>query len=319
MIQINKLSKSYEKNKILNSIDLEIGTGEIFALVGSSGAGKSTLLNCINGLETYEEGSINVDGTKIETLNEKQIRLFRKNTGMIFQNSALIERKNVYKNIAFPMECWRASKEEIKSRVYNLAELVGIQDKLQNRPDELSGGQRQRVAIARALALNPKYLLSDESTSALDPNITKSILKLIRDIRKEFDVTVIMVTHEMQVVQGICEKMAILENGKISASGKVTDLFLQKPQSLKKLLGEEEVELSKTGINLSYRLCGKKNDMHVIYDLSKIVSKPINLIDTRYYNMGVEKICDTSINISRCDLSTVEKYFLTNDIKFEQL
>ena len=172
MIKIQNLLKKYENNIVLDHLNLEINQNEVFGIVGASGVGKSTLLNILIGLEKYESGSIDIDGVKLESLSEKEMRIFRKKVGVIFQNFSLIERKTVFKNIALPMECWHYSKSEIKEKVEELAEISGIKDKLYARPSELSGGQKQRVAIARALTMDPQYLFCDECTSALGPYLT---------------------------------------------------------------------------------------------------------------------------------------------------
>ena len=174
------------------------------------------------------------------------MRQFRRNMGMIFQNFSLIGRKDVFHNIALPMECWKYSKAEIKSRVDELAELTGIQDKLKSRPDELSGGQKQRVAIARALSMNPKYLFCDECTSALDPRSTAAILELLKDLQEKFNITIIVVTHEMSVVQSICSRMAILDGGCVSLIGEVQEIFENKPEQLKRLIGLDDRKISVT-------------------------------------------------------------------------
>ena len=246
MIEINGVSKFFEDTHVLNNVSLKIEDGEVFGLVGPSGVGKSTLLNCLIGLETYQSGSISIDGTRLEELNDLQMRQFRKNMGMIFQNFSLIGRKDAFHNIALPMECWNYSKAEIKDRVEELAVLTGIQDKLKNRPSELSGGQKQRVAIARALAMNPKYLLCDECTSALDPKSTTAILELLKDLQKRFGITIVVVTHEMSVVQSLCNRMAILDAGKVSLVGGVQEIFRNKPEQLKALIGEDDRKISVT-------------------------------------------------------------------------
>lgn len=246
MVEIVGVNKSFENTSVLQDINLTIKDQEVFGLVGPSGVGKSTLLNCLIGLETYQSGSISIDGVKLETLSDLQMRQFRKNMGMIFQNFSLIGRKDVFHNIALPMECWKYTKSEIKDRVEELAELTGIQDKLKNRPSELSGGQKQRVAIARALTMNPKYLLCDECTSALDPKSTIAILDLLKDLQKHFGITIIVVTHEMAVVQNICNRMAILDAGKVSLVGDVQEIFLNKPEQLKTLIGEDDRKISIT-------------------------------------------------------------------------
>ena len=184
MIRIKGVNKYFGNTQVLKNINVEINKGEIFGLVGHSGAGKSTLLRCINGLESYEDGSITVNNKEIKDLTSKELREFRKDLGMIFQHFSLLERLNVYENVALPLECWGYSKEEINKKVDELLRLVGLENKAKDKPKHLSGGQKQRVAIARALALNPNILLCDEATSALDPNTTKSILSLLRDINK---------------------------------------------------------------------------------------------------------------------------------------
>lgn len=243
MIEINNLQKSYNNTTVLKDINLTIQDSEIYGLVGRSGAGKSTLLRCINGLETYDSGVLSVDGFDIKQHSEKEIRYFRKNIGMIFQHFSLMERKTVYQNIALPMECWGYSKAEIDQRVRELLKVVELEEKINDKPRMLSGGQKQRVAIARALSLNPKMLLCDEATSALDPKTTQSILALLKKINEAFHIAVVVVTHQMSVVRKICHKVSILEGGRISASGAVSDVFLKQPQALKNLLGDEGDEV----------------------------------------------------------------------------
>ncbi|MDR0880479.1 MAG: methionine ABC transporter ATP-binding protein [Clostridioides sp.] len=320
MIKIENLSKSYGDVNVLHDIDLSIETGQIYGLVGTSGVGKSTLLGCINGLEEYQKGSIRVDDVKVETLNEKNMREFRKNMGMIFQHSALVNRKTVFKNIALPLECWGYDRIDIKKRVYRLAEMVGLEDKLESKPEELSGGQKQRVAIARALTLEPKYLLSDESTSALDPNTTISILKLMDEIRKEMGLTVIVVTHEMQVVQNICERMAILEGGMVSAEGSVTDLFVDKPESLIRLLGEGEKKLPSIGVNISLSLVTDSVENPVVFELSRMAKKEISLVDASFFNSGMKKSCNMTLNIrSKDDVKMAIDYMQKRGINYKVL
>lgn len=246
MIELAGVNKSFQNTAVLTDISFTIEDNEVFGLVGPSGVGKSTLLNCLTGLEKYQTGSISIDGIQLENLTETEMRKFRKNMGMIFQNFSLIGRKDVFHNISLPMECWNYSKADIKERVEQLAELTGMKDKLKSRPAELSGGQKQRVAIARALTMNPRYLLCDECTSALDPKSTASILELLKDLQEQFKITIIVVTHEMSVVQNICQRMAILENGKLSLLGKVQEIFKNKPEQLKTLLGEDGGKVSIT-------------------------------------------------------------------------
>ncbi len=251
MIEISNLQKFYGDTEVLRDINVEIDKGDIYGLLGVSGAGKSTLLRCINGLESYEAGSLKVNDVEVKKLNEKELRAFRKNIGMIFQQFSLLERKTVYENVALPMECWGYKKQDIDKKVKELLELVELGDKIKSKPRELSGGQKQRVAIARALTLDPQILLCDEATSALDPSITNSILELLKKINKELGITIVVVTHQMDVVKQVCNKMAILSKGNLEAKGKVEDIFLDKPKVLEELLGElKDNVIPKKGINI---------------------------------------------------------------------
>jgi len=229
LIKIENLSKVYENgtNSIhaLKNINLEIRKGEIFGIIGLSGAGKSTLIRCINRLEEPTEGTILIDGEDIIQMDKKALRNVRKKIGMIFQHFNLFSQKTVYKNIAFPLELEGLSKNEINEKVNTLLDYVGLKDKKDAYPSQLSGGQKQRVAIARALANNPKILLSDEGTSALDPKTTKSILDLLRKIRDEFGLTIVLITHQMEVIKEACDRVAIIEDGKIIEINTVEDLF----------------------------------------------------------------------------------------------
>lgn len=270
MIEINNLQKSYNNTTVLKDINLTIQGSEIYGLVGRSGAGKSTLLRCINGLETYDSGVLSVDGFDIKQHSEKEIRYFRKNIGMIFQHFSLMERKTVYQNIALPMECWGYSKAEIDQRVRELLKVVELEEKINDKPRMLSGGQKQRVAIARALSLNPKILLCDEATSALDPKTTQSILALLKKINEAFHIAVVVVTHQMSVVRKICHKVSILEGGRISASGAVSDVFLKQPQALKNLLGDEEDEvISGSGKIIKITYAESQDNNRILSDMAR--------------------------------------------------
>lgn len=249
MIKVHDVSKSFSRLKVLNSVSFTVDEGDIYGVIGHSGAGKSTLLRCFNGLETYNTGSISIMGSEVKELNPKELREFRKNVGIIFQNFNLISRKNVFENISFPLEIWGMDKSFINDRVNSLIELVGLNDKVYSNVRELSGGQKQRVGIARALALNPKILLCDEATSALDPKTTKSILELLRDINNKLNITIIVVTHQMEVIKEICNKFILLEGGEIKSSGITDELFIRPTSEMKTLIGEEEL-LPNTGYNI---------------------------------------------------------------------
>ena len=235
MIQLSHIEKTYDSPsgpvKALKGIDLTIERGEIFGIIGLSGAGKSTLIRCINMLERPTAGKVIVDGQDMTVMSEKELRKARKNIGMIFQHFNLLSSATVYDNIAFPLRLSHTPEAEIKKKVLPLLELVGLADKAHQYPSQLSGGQKQRVGIARALASEPKVLLCDEATSALDPQTTHSILELIQDINRKLSLTVVVITHEMQVIKDICDKVAVIENGVIAEQGTVLEVFTnpQKP------------------------------------------------------------------------------------------
>ncbi|MGN0940907.1 MAG: methionine ABC transporter ATP-binding protein [Selenomonadaceae bacterium] len=238
MIELKDIEKTYEGPDgdvvALKGINLTIESGEIYGIIGLSGAGKSTLIRCINMLERPTKGSVIIDGEDMTSLDAKALRDARKNIGMIFQHFNLLSSATVYDNVAFPLRLVNTPENEIKERVEPLLELVNLKDKAHQYPSQLSGGQKQRVGIARALASNPKILLSDEATSALDPQTTKAILSLILDINKKLGITVVVITHEMQVIKDICDKVAVIENGVISEKGRVLDVFTNPQQAITK-------------------------------------------------------------------------------------
>lgn len=209
----------------LKDISMTIEDGDIFGIIGMSGAGKSTLVRCINMLERPTSGQVIVDGKDLGKMSEKELREARRSITMIFQHFNLLQQKNCLKNVCFPMELAGMRSADAKKRAMELLELVGLPDKAAAYPAQLSGGQQQRVAIARALATEPKVLLCDEATSALDPNTTHSILQLIRDINRKLGITVVIITHQMSVVEEICRNVAILDNGEIAEMGAVGTVF----------------------------------------------------------------------------------------------
>lgn len=320
MIKIENVKKSFGNNEVLKGISIEIEEGQIYGLIGHSGAGKSTLLRCINGLETYDEGSVNVMGQEVSNLSKKELREFRKNLGMIFQSFNLLERKNVYENIALPMEVWGISKEDINKKVEELVKLVGLQDKLQSKPRELSGGQKQRVAIARALALDPKVLLCDEATSALDPKITKDILGLLSKINKELGITIVVVTHQMEVVKEICERVALIEGGELKAEGKAEELFLRPELSLKKFLGEEEeAVLPNEGANIKIYFPSTSSENSLITKMARELKVDFSIAWGKLEKFRGEVLGSLVINVSLEDLESVKKYLRDKDVIWEVL
>ena len=253
-IKIKNLVKKYQLNNgkellAVNNVNLDIEQGDIYGIMGLSGAGKSTLIRLLNRLEEPTSGEILVkqeivdkkDNTvtgyedkNILKFNMKMLREYRKKTGMIFQHFNLLNSRNVAENVAFPLEISKWKKRDIEKRVDELLEIVGLSDKKLNYPEQLSGGQKQRVAIARALANNPKILLSDEATSALDPRTTNSILELLKDINKKFGITIILITHQMEVIKKICNKTAIMSDGQIIEKGETKEIFLNPKTDLAK-------------------------------------------------------------------------------------
>ncbi|HBO65103.1 MAG TPA: ABC transporter [Clostridiales bacterium] len=229
MIRIENLSKTFDgaggRVAALHDINLTIEDGDIYGIIGMSGAGKSTLVRCINLLERPTEGRVVIDGVDMTALSPAELRDARRSITMIFQGFNLLMQKNCLKNICFPMELAGVPKHKAVERAHELLDMVGLPDKAKAYPAQLSGGQQQRIAIARALATNPKVLLCDEATSALDPNTTHSILGLIREINKRLGITVIVITHQMSVVEEICSHVAILDNGEVVESGAVGTVF----------------------------------------------------------------------------------------------
>lgn len=313
MIEIEELQKSYGELRVLEHINLRIDKGDIYGLVGKSGAGKSTLLRCINGLETYDQGNLRVDGTDISTLKSDSLRRFQKNIGMIFQSFALLERRNVYQNIALPMKVWGFSKKDIDQRVRELLELVGIPEKIYEKPAVLSGGQKQRVAIARALSLNPRILLCDEATSALDPQTTQSILSLLRKINKKLGLTIVVVTHQMPVVRQICNKMSILEEGRIVQTGTVEEMFLRQPAAFRRFLGESAAILPKTGVNIRILLPADKAQSGVVSRIIRNMDMDLPIVAGQMEDYRGQMLGSFVFNIPREKVTVMEE-ILQNEL-----
>ena len=229
MIQLSNVSKYFESDKgkvdAVRDVNLTIEDGEIFGIIGFSGAGKSTLVRCINLLERPTSGKVILNDIDLMELGEKELRNVRKKIGMIFQHFNLMKSRTVYENIAYPLRGRNLNKEEIDKKVKELLKLVELEDKGNSYPSHLSGGQKQRVAIARALATDPEVLLCDEATSALDPQTTKAILKLLKEVNEKFGITIVIITHEMNVIKEICDRVAVMENGQVVEKGDVFQIF----------------------------------------------------------------------------------------------
>lgn len=295
MIEFQNLKKIYESGgqqvAALNGIDLKINKGEIFGVIGFSGAGKSSLIRCVNLLERPTSGKVIVDGHDLTSLSKKEVRDVKKNIGMVFQHFNLLNSKTVFANVAMPLTLAKVPKEAIKKRVHELLEFVGLADKANYYPDQLSGGQKQRIGIARALATQPSILLCDEATSALDPQTTSSILQLLKKINKEYNITILIITHEMGVIREICDRVAVIEGGKIIEEGTVFDVFSspqtqtaknfvstvmndQLPDSIKQIIEQQ------SGVQKVYRInfVGNSAGQPLLSELAKKFDIHINVL-----------------------------------------
>ena len=318
MINIKNLNKYYSNTKVLNNISIDIKKGEIFAIVGHSGAGKSTLLRCINGLEDYADGILLVNNKEIKNLKKDELREFRKNIGMIFQHFSLIQRKTVFENISLPMQLWGYKKEEISKKVNDLLALVGLEEKKDAYPSQLSGGQKQRVAIARALTLDPEILLCDEATSALDPNTTTSILNLLKEINEKINITIVIVTHEMEVVKQIAQKALLLEHGNIIGFDDTEELFLKPDIKMKEFLGETEV-VPKTGVNVKLYFPKDNVFQSFITKMARELNMDFNIVWGKLEEINGHIVGNMVINIEDETRDIVIDYIRQHDIVWEVL
>ena len=287
MIEIKDLSKSFVTADgtvdALRNISLSVPDGDIFGIIGMSGAGKSTLVRCINMLERPTSGTVEIDGVDLCSLSEAQLRDVRRNVTMIFQGFNLLMQRNCLKNVCFPLELAGVKKAEAKKRAMELLDIVGLSDKAGAYPAQLSGGQQQRVAIARALATQPKVLLCDEATSALDPNTTNSILELIRDINAKLGITVIIITHQMSVVESVCRHVAILDNGEVVEQGEVVEVFSHPRSAAARHLVFPEGDLSSAPVD------GDTRHIRVVFNGAEAAGKPL------IARMAIEKGIEANI------------------------
>ena len=296
MIELKDMCKTFHSStgtvEALKDINLTINDGEIFGIIGLSGAGKSTLVRCINLLERPTFGSVIIDGKDMTQLGRAELLQMRRSISMIFQGFNLLEQRTVLRNVTFPLEISGTPLKEAKEKALKLLKIVGLEEKAAAYPAQLSGGQKQRVAIARALATDPRYLLCDEATSALDPNTTRSILELLETINETMGVTIVVITHEMKVIDQICDRVAVIDNSRIAEVGKVSDVFTNPQSGIAKelILPQDRAALDTVG--------GQK--IRLIFDgqhsqeplLSKLIldcQAPINIIfaDTKEYDGAI--------------------------------
>lgn len=328
MIRIVNLSKTYKKGKnevtALTDINLNIDKGDIYGIIGLSGAGKSTLIRCINRIEEPTEGEIWINDVNLVALKNNQLRDARKKIGMIFQNFNLLNSKTVFENIAFPLRLVKTPEETIKKKVNDLLELVELKDKSHVYPSQLSGGQKQRVGIARSLANDPDVLLCDEATSALDPKTTQQILALLKNINKNMGLTIVVITHEMEVIKEICNRVAIIEGGLIIEHGSTVDIFSKPGNQVTKHFVEQVHQLPDqflkgTLLNLSFTK--GSSSQPIISKLIKEFDVEVNILSGKIEFIQEISIGKLTVKIPADDhkLRNVIDYLEENHVKVEVL
>ena len=310
MIEIRNLYKRFGNLQVLEDISLTIHDGEIYGIIGQSGAGKSTLLRCINGLENYQSGSIAVDGREVGKMNTTELRSLQKQMGMIFQNFNLLSRLNVYDNVALPMHFagLNPHRPENRDRIHELIALVGLSDKLRFRPKELSGGQKQRVAIARALVLNPKILLCDEATSALDPHITQEILSLLTEIRRTLGITIVVVTHQMEVVKQICERVSFLKDSRLIQEGKPEELFVMPNDDVRSFLGRTADPLPSSGCNIRVFFMENAEKVTLITSMARALNVDFSICRADMTDFRGRVMGSLVLNVDKKDAGQILSY-----------
>ena len=322
MIILNDVRKSFQNLEVLKGISMTIEDHKIYGIIGQSGAGKSTLLRCINGLEPYDSGEITVDGTLVSVRDKDALRHLQKRMGMIFQSFNLLERLDVYDNVALPMKVWgmRTNTSEAREKILGLVRLVGLEDKLHAKPRELSGGQKQRVAIARALVLDPQFLLCDEATSALDPEITKGILALLQKINKELGITIIVVTHQMEVVKQICERVAFLSQGCVLAEGRPEELFVRpERQEIKDFLREGSERLPETGTNIQLFFNDDNNMDPIVTQMARNLDLDFSICWAKLEDFRTNVYGSLVINVKEEDFERVSAFLNEKKVTWEAL
>jgi len=309
----------------LDDINLEILQGEIFGIIGLSGAGKSTLVRCINYLETPTAGRVIFEGQNLSMMKEAEIRKARQSMGMIFQQFNLLAQRNVLQNVCFPMEIAGVPKAEAKKRAAELLKLVGLEERMKAYPAQLSGGQKQRVAIARAMSTNPKVLLCDEATSALDPNTTKSILELLKKINRERGITVIVITHEMAVIESICDRVAIIDHSHIAESGKVSEIFSGPKSEIGRQLILGETAGQKTSFTRARQIRvifnGQESSEPIISNMVLACKVPVNILLADTHDIGGKAMGQMLLQLpeDEVDAGRICNYLKTVGVTYEEV
>ncbi len=321
MVDLVNVSKKFGDLEVLKGVNIHIEDHEVYGIIGQSGAGKSTLLRCINGLESYDAGSITVNGTTVDIKDKKTLRNLQRKMGMIFQNFNLLNRLDVYDNVALPMKFWgmKTNTPEAKAKIEGLLKLVDLEDKIHARPRELSGGQKQRVAIARALVLDPEILLCDEATSALDPAITREILALLQRINEEMGITIIIVTHQMEVVKQVCQRVSFLKNGVVLAEGRPEELFVRPSKEVKAFLHEESGLLPETGTNIQLFFTDESSDDPVITMMARVLNIDYSIVWAKLEDFRSSVYGSMVLNIDENDRERVCRYLDEMNVAWEVL
>lgn len=336
MIELRHINKEFVVKKqqvqALQDVSLTINDGDIFGIIGFSGAGKSTLLRMVNALETPTSGDVLIDGVNINALSHNELRQVRKGIGMVFQSFNLLNSKTVYDNIAIPLRLNKVDQTTIDKRVKELLEFVNLPDKANAYPTQLSGGQKQRVGIARALATNPSILLCDEATSALDPETTEAILALLKRINQEFNITVLVVTHEIQVIKEICNRVAVMEHGRVVETGTVLDVFSHPTKAMTKrfvqtviperipdsIVANLQADIRHYEL-IKVRFLGDTVTKHVIYEINRTLAVETNIIFA-----SVNQLQDSALGIfilqvvgDEATIQSVKEFISQNGLEWE--
>ena len=328
LIEIKNLTKSFTSSQntvtVLKNVNLSINSGEIYGIIGLSGAGKSTLIRCMNFLEVPTGGQVIFDGNDLGQMTEKELRKARQSMGMIFQQFQLLAQRNVLQNVCFPLELQGMDKKKREEKARELLKIVDLADKEKAYPSQLSGGQKQRVAIARALATEPKVILCDEATSALDPNTTKSILALLKDLNRKMGITVVVITHEMDVISSICDNVAIIDKGDIVERGPVKEIF-ESPKSHigKQLIMGDAIKETDFSGGRYFRITfdGREAGVPVISNLVLRTKVPVNIMYAQTKAIGNKAVGEMVIQFSENEenVDSALNYLETVNIPFEEV
>ena len=323
-IEISNLSKKFDDALVLKDINLSIEQGEIFGIIGMSGAGKSTLVRCLNYLEKPTSGEVIVEGEALSDLSEQALRDKRKSIAMIFQHFNLLMQKNVLDNVAFPLIIQGHNKKDARQKAREYLKEVGLADKEKAYPSKLSGGQKQRVAIARALASNPHILLCDEATSALDPQTTASILELLKQINQKYPITIVLITHQMEVIQKICDRVAIIEKGNLEEIGTVTDMFTApKAAACRRLIinnGEAE-EIKELAEESKLRIVFETNSTYepVIANMILYLKEPVNILYANTKDVNGTAKGEMILGVTNSQKSIVTQYLQERNLTVSEV